>query len=38
MYEKEEKIMENKKSGRKIWWFQKKAVPLQPLLRNASTA
>ena len=36
--EKKKNDRKIKKSAEKIWWFQKKAVPLHPLLRNNSTA
>jgi hypothetical protein len=36
--ENQENAHEKENSCRKIWWCQKKAVPLQPLLRNNSNA
>ena len=36
--ENHENAHEKEKSCRKIWWCQKKAVPLQSLLRNNSNA
>ena len=36
--ENQKNAHEKEKSCRKIWWYQKKAVPLHPLLRNNSNA
>ena len=36
--EKQKNAHKKEKKCRKIWWYQKKAVPLHPLLRNNSTA
>ena len=36
--ENQKNAYKKEKSCRKIWWYQKKAVPLQPLLRNNSNA
>ena len=36
--ENQENAHEKEKSCRKIWWCQKKAVLLQPILRNNSNA